>query len=67
MSMVKNVSFFLKVQKDLFSLSNIVQQHIQANSTEHHTCKKFQIFEQNRGLTPLEKCKFFDFFKMTSL
>ena len=67
MSMVKNVSFFLKVQKDLFSLSNIVQQHIQANSTEHHTCKKFQIFEQNRVLTPLEKCKFFDFFKMTSL
>ena len=52
MSMVKNVNFFLIVQKDLFSLSNIVQQHIQANSTEHYTCKKFQIFEQNRGLTP---------------
>ena len=62
MSMVKNVNFFLIVQKDLFSLSNIVQQHIQANSTEHHTCKKFQIFDQKRGLTPLEKCKFFDFF-----
>ena len=64
MSMVKNVNFFLIVQKDLFSLSNIVEQHIQANLIEHRTCKKF---DRNRGLTPLEKCKIFDFFKMTSL
>ena len=24
-----------------------------------------QIFDQNHGLTPLQKCKFFDFLKMT--
>ena len=29
--------------------------------------KKFQIFDQNHGLTLLEKCKFCDFFKSTFL
>ena len=28
---------------------------------------KVQIFYQNHRLTPLQKCKFFDFFKMTFL
>ena len=27
--------------------------------------KKFQIFDQNNGLIPLEKCKFLDYAKMT--
>ena len=28
---------------------------------------KVQIFDQNHGLTPLQKCKFFDFLKMIFL
>ena len=40
---------------------------MQGYSLENHSWKKFQIFDQNGGLTPLEKWKIFDFFKMTSL
>ena len=34
------------------------------SNTETQAGKTFGIFDQNHGLTPLEKCKFFDYSKM---
>ena len=36
----------------------------EVSNTEKQAGKKFGIFYQNDGLTPLEKCKFFDYRKM---
>ena len=36
----------------------------EVSNTEQQAGKTFGIFYQNHGLTPLEKCKFFDYSKM---
>ena len=53
--------------KRMFFHWSIIKQYIQAYFIGSYTWKKFQIFDQNRGLTPLGKCNLFDFLKMTFL
>ena len=54
------------MEKPVFYLQyNIIKQHNKLSSRfilkkNKIIQKKFQIFDQNNGLTPLEKCKFFD-------
>ena len=58
---------FLQSKKPFFPIQNIIQHHVQVFFKENETRKKFQIFEENHGLTPLEKCTFSHCVKMTFL
>ena len=49
------------VYKALFSMLNIIKWFIKAYFKEKRTESKFEIFDQNHWLTPLEKWKSFDF------
>ena len=56
---------FLQSKKPFFPIQNIIQHHVQVFFKENETRKKFQIFEENQGLTPVEKQTFSHYFKMT--
>ena len=52
---------FLKPRKAFFSFKNIVNDIFLAYITEKKKMEKWPFLDQNHGLTPLEKCQFFDF------
>ena len=47
-------------QKGVFSFQNIVKNIFRAYIALKKKMEKWPIFDQNHGLTPLEKCQFFD-------
>ena len=51
-------------QKDVFSFQNIIKDIFLAYIAQKKKLEKQAFLDQNRGLTPLEKCQFFDFFKL---
>ena len=53
------------VYKGLFSNENVTKYVFWVYFGYHETLTKFPIFDQNHGLTPLEKSKFSRFFKPT--
>ena len=52
---------FFIVQKGGFSFQNIVKDIFLAYIAQKKKLEKGPFFDQNHGLTPLEKCQFFDF------
>ena len=55
-------------QKGVFSFQNIVKHIFLPNiALKKKTMGKWPIFDQNHGLTPLEKSQFFDFFNLLFL
>ena len=70
----KNSKFFTFLKKHFYSLESL-STHLEYELTyisrliffEKQTMGKVIIFDQNRGLTPLEKFKFFHFFKKAFL
>ena len=51
-------------QKSVFSFQNIIKDIFLAYITFKKNIEKQPIFEQNHGLTPLEKCRFFGLFQL---
>ena len=52
---------FLKPRKAFFWLQNIVKDIFLASIALKVKLEKWPVLDQNHGLTPLEKCQFFDF------
>ena len=52
---------FFVSQKNVFSFQNIVQNIFLANIVSKTKLEKWPFFNQNHGLTPLQKCQFFYF------
>ena len=48
-------------QKDVFSFQNIVKDVFRACIAQKKNLEKWPFLDQNHGLTPQEKCQFFDF------
>ena len=48
-------------QKGVFFFYNIVKDFFLASITKRKKLEKWPFLDQNHGLTPLEKCQFFDF------
>ena len=55
------------VQRDVFSFQNIVKDIFLAYISLKIKLEKWPFLDQNHGLTPLEKCQFFDFFNLLFL
>ena len=52
-------------EKCVFSFYNIEKTHLTyLYCLKKKSWKNDQFFEQNHGLTPLEKCEFFDFYQL---
>ena len=51
-------------QKGVFSFQNIVKDIFLAYISEKRKLEKWPFLDQSHGLTPLEKCQFFDFMKL---
>ena len=49
-------------QKGVYSFQNIVKDIFLAYIAKKKKLEKWPFLDQNHGLTPLEKCQFFDFF-----
>ena len=54
-------------QKGVFSFQNIVKEIFLAYIASKKNLEKWQFLDENHGLTPLEKCKFFDFLNFVFL
>ena len=54
--------FVFIAQKGVFLCQNIVKDIFLACIDSKEKVEKWQFLDQNHGLTPLEKCQFFDFF-----
>ena len=52
--------FVFEAQKGVFSFQNIVKDIFLAYITSKKKLEKWPFLHQNHGLTPLEKCQFFD-------
>ena len=50
------------VYKDYLCMKNVITQFYLAYFEQKGRIRKITIFEKKHGLTPLEKCKLFDFF-----
>ena len=48
-------------QKGVFSFQNIIKQIFLPHIAKNKKVEKWLILDQNHGLTPLEKCHFFEF------
>ena len=48
-------------QKGLFLLQNLVKEIFMPYISQKNNLEKWPFADQNHGLTPLEKCQFFDF------
>ena len=57
------VLLFMLAQKGVFSFQNIVRYIFLCYIADKKKMEKWQFLVQNHGLTPLEKCQFFDFLK----
>ena len=51
-------------QRGVYSFQNIVRDIFLAYIAKKKKVGKMAILDRNHGLTPLEKCQFFDFFKL---
>ena len=51
----------LESKKTFFSFQNIIKHFLLADFANNKKMENFQIFDQNHGVTPLEKCQFLDF------
>ena len=51
---------FLWSKKPLFEKTASSTDKMNVSLTEKKACKIFGIFDKNHGLSPSEKCKFFD-------
>ena len=56
------MSMFLQSRKAIFSIKNVAKHVFSSIWPKKVKIRKFQIFHQNTGLTPLAKCKFCNFF-----
>ena len=56
---------FLSSKKTHFEKTTSSDEEPRSHLQKKEARKKFGIFNQNHWLTPLEKCKFFDYSKMT--
>ena len=54
-------------QKGVFSIQNIVKDIFLAYFAEKKKLEKWPFLDQNHGLTPQEKCQFFDFLDLLFL
>ena len=54
-------------QKGIFSFQNIVKIIFLTNIAEKKMLEKWPYWDQNQGLTPFEKCKYFDFWNFLFL
>ena len=54
-------------QKGVFSFQNIGKTFAWPLLPENANREKWPFFDQNHGLTPLQKCQFFDFFNFSFL
>ena len=59
--------FVFIVQKGVFSFQNIIKKFFWPILPQKKKLEKWAFLEQNDGLTPLEKCQFFDFLKFLFL
>lgn len=55
------MSMFLQSRKAIFSIKNVAKHVFSSIWPKKVKIRKFQIFHQNTGLTPLAKCKFCNF------
>ena len=53
--------------KVFFSIQNIIKHYFQSYFEEKQIKKKIKFFNQKHGLTPLEKCDFWDFERLKFL
>ena len=51
-------------QKGVFSFQNIVKDIFLTYIEKKKNLEKWPFLDKNHGLAPLEKCQFFDFFKV---
>ena len=51
----------LESKNTFFSFQNIIKHILLADFANNKKMENFQIFDQNHGVTPLEKCQFLDF------
>ena len=56
-----------KDQNSLFSIQNGTKHFFRTYLAKKERMHKFQIFDQNRGLTPVKKCQIFDFLTLLFL
>ena len=54
-------------KKGFFSIWNIIEHYFQSYFEEKQIKKKITFFDQKHGLTPLEKCDFWDFERLKLL